>query len=175
MDNTNRIIIGNIIALIGCIIMVISGYIKSKEKTLILISVHQTFHMIANFVLGSFSGGIVNALSIPRNILAAKDKLKPIIKVIVIVPTVALSVIFNKIGLIGYLPIISTVLYTVFMDKLNPKNFKILTLITYLPWCIHDLYVKDYATFVFDILGMCTTTIAIIRIQSDIKKNNAEN
>ena len=159
-----NLIIGNILSLIGCTIMVASGYIKSKQKTLIWQTVHIVFNTAACFTLGAYSGAIVNALSIPRNILAYKDKLKLPLKLVILALSLSLSIIFNKNGWIGYLPLISTVAYILLMDKVSDIPFKILIVATCVLWGLHDFLVQDYVAAAFDAGCTITSSIAIFRL-----------
>lgn len=162
-----NLLIGNIVALIASILMVIGGYIKSKEKTLFVQTIQITLNTISCFVLGAISGSVVNLLSIPRNILAYKNKLTFPIKLIILLSTTTLSIYVNKNGIIGYLPIISTIIYILLMDKLKEDHFKMLIIFTLILWGIHDFMVKSYVSSIFDVISIITSFIAIYRIRKD--------
>ena len=160
-----NVVIGNIIALVASIIMVASGYMTSKQKTLFWQTVQIALNSISCFFLLAFSGGIVNTLSIPRNILAYKNKLNLPVKVVIWLLTVTLSIKFNTNGWIGYLPIISTTVYIFLMDKLKDSKFKALIIFTLVLWGIHDVCVQNYVQFAFDMACIVTSAIAIFKIQ----------
>lgn len=63
------LIIGNIIGLIGSIVMVIGGNIKDKNKALTTQTIQLIILGISNVILGSISGLIINLISVVRNIL----------------------------------------------------------------------------------------------------------
>ena len=59
---------------------------------------------------------------------------------------------FNNLGFIGILPIISAVAYTLFMDTKDIIKFKYLTIFIMFLWGTYDLYVKSYSSAVFDFM-----------------------
>ena len=167
--STERVIIGNAIILIASIIMVASGYLKSKERTLYWQTIQIGLSAVSCFVLGAISGGIVNLLAIPRNILGYKDKLTSSAKVVLLMVTSTLSIYFNVNGVIGYLPLVVSVSYILLMDKLKDDKFKMLIIATMVLWAIHDFYMKSYVSVVFNIGNIVTSSIAIYRIKNDEK------
>lgn len=161
-----HIVIGNIISFIAAIIMVASGYIKSKEKTILWQAVQICFNTLACFILGAYSGAVTNLISVPRNVLAYRNKLGWWWKSAFIVITALLTLLFNQSGWIGWIPILSAVPYTYLMDRLKPVPFKALIVYTCVIWCIYDILVLNYVSAAFDISTMITSCIAIYRIRS---------
>ena len=164
-----QIIVGNIIALIASVIMVYSGYIKEKKKILYFQTVQIALSVVSNIVLGGITGAIINAISCIRNILCYKEKLNTIAKIILIVLAIGLSLAFNNIGLIGLLPVVSTVTYILLMNTKNVIKFKYLIIFTMVLWFIYDVYIKSYTSACFDFLTIVTNIISIVQIN---KKNN---
>ena len=166
-----KVLIGNIIALIASIIMVYYGLVKNKKKILFLQLIQLILCVISNIILSSFSGAIINALSCVRNVLAYKDKFGKKEKTIIIVLSTVLSVIFNNIGFIGLLPVISMITYICFMDTKDILNFKLLIIFTLLMWGIHDFYIKSYTSSIFNFVSIFTNGIAILQLSyKDLKK-----
>lgn len=58
-----QIVIGNIIALIAAILMVLAGLQKKKRKILFIQIIQIALSVISNLVLGGYTGAIINALS----------------------------------------------------------------------------------------------------------------
>ena len=69
-----NVVLGNIISLAGCIIMILIGFIKSKQKIMFAQCVQFTLQGISHMVLGGVSGAIGCAVSILRNIVFSKVK-----------------------------------------------------------------------------------------------------
>lgn len=162
-----QLVIGNIIALIASILMVYSGTIKKKKKVLYVQSVQIGLFVISNLVLNGISGAIINAISFVRNILCYKDKLGMKEKIAITVLSIVLTIYFNNLGLIGLLPLISTIVYLWLMTIKDIKKFKMLIIFTMILWCIYDFTIQSYTAFIFDVLTILTNIISIIKIKGD--------
>lgn len=160
------IIVGNIIALIASILMVYSGVIKQKKKIIYVQTIQIGLLVISNFVLGGFTGAIINALSFIRNILCYKNKLGMKEKIIIIMLSLILSLTFNNLGIIGLFPLIGSVTYILFMDIKNVIKFKILTIFTTAIWLIYDINIKSYTSAIFDVMFIIANIIAIFQLKT---------
>ena len=160
-----QIIIGNIIALIASILMVLAGLQKKKKKILFIQIIQIALSVISNLVLGGYTGAIINALSCVRDILCYKDKMGTREKIIIIILAVGLSLIFNNLGWIGLLPLIATVVYISFMNTKDVVKFKLLIIFSMVMWLIHDLYINSYTSGVFDFASIIANLIAIWQIK----------
>ena len=163
-----RLIVGNIIALLASLLFAYSGILKKKQKILIVQIIQKALSTISNIILKGYSGAIVHAISLIRNIICYYDKLSFIVKVIISLLTIILTFIFNNVGIIGILPLISSLIYLWFMDTKDIIKFKYLMLITIILWGIYDLTIKSYTSFAFNVFSGITTLISIVQI----KKNN---
>lgn len=166
----NTILIANAIALIASLLMVYTGYIKKKEKILFFQTIQIGLSVISNLILGGITGAIINALGLIRNILCYKEKLNKIAQIILIVLSILLGVYFNNLALIGLLPIISNVVYIVFMNIKDVIKFKYLIIFTMTMWLVYDIYIMSYTSAVFDLGTMIANIIAVIQI----KRNKGE-
>lgn len=160
-----QIIIGNIIALIGSLLMVYSGTIKQKKKILIVQTIQIGLYIISNLILGGITGAIINALSFVRNVLYYKDKLGKKEKLIISILAITLSLLFNNLGIIGLLPLISTVVYIWLMSIKDVIKFKKLIIFTMILWFIYDLVIKSYSSAVFDFMNIIANVISIIQLK----------
>ena len=78
----NTIILGNIIALFGSIVMVMIGFLKKKEQIIIAQCIQCGFIGLANLVLGGISGFATNCFTILRNCISFKIEFTKKIKII---------------------------------------------------------------------------------------------
>ncbi len=163
------IIIANIIGLIASIIMVYIGIIKNKKKIIFIELIDMFLLTISNIMLGGITAAIINILSIIRNALCYKDHLFLKEKIILTILSIILSIKFNNLGIIGYLPLISNITYIWTMNTKNIIKFKYIIIFTMLLWSIHDLAIKSYSIFIFDILTIITNIIGIIRVKKGAK------
>lgn len=159
------LVIGNIIALIASIIMVYSGIIKHKKKILYVQSIQIGLSVISYLFLMGIPGAIISALNFVRNILCYNNKLNITNKIIITVLAIVLIMLFNNLGLIGLLPLVSTIVYLWFMTIKDVTKFKILIIFTMILWSIYDFKIQSYTSCLFDIFTIITNLIAIIRIK----------
>ena len=163
------LIIGNLIALIASLLMLYSGYIKKKEKIIFVQTIQIGLLVVSNIVLGGISGAIINAISLIRNILCYKDKLNKIWKIVLIILTASLTLLFNNLGFVGLLPLVSTVAYIWLMDMKDVINFKYLIIFTMTMWLIYDIYIMAYTAAIFDFGTIIANIISILQIKKKIK------
>lgn len=160
-----QVVIGNIIALIASILMVLAGLQKKKKKILFIQIIQIALSVISNLVLGGYTGAIINALSCVRDILCYKDKMGTKEKIIIIILAVGLSLAFNNLGWIGLLPLIATVVYISFMNTKDVVKFKLLIIFSMVMWLIYDLYIKSYTSGIFDFMSVIANIVAIWQIK----------
>lgn len=159
-----KLIIGNIVALIVSLIMVYSGYLKQKKKILYVQTIQIGLSVLSNIILGGITGAIINAVSCIRNILCYKEKLRNITKIVLIIIAITLSLSFNNLGLIGLLPLISTIIYISLMNTQDIIKFKCLIILTMILWFVYDLYIKSYIFAGFDFMSIVVNIISIIQL-----------
>ena len=164
-----NIIIANIVALIASLLMVYTGIIKRKDIIVLVQTIQIGLSVLSNILLGGITGAIINAISCIRNILCYKEKLGSLAKILIIIASIIPSLIFNNLGFIGILPIISAVAYTLFMDTKDIIKFKYLTIFIMFLWGVYDLYIKSYSSAVFDFMTIIANIISVIRIISASK------
>ena len=164
------IIIGNIIALAGSLLMVYSGLLKKAKDVIFVQSIQVTLQAASNLVLGGISGAIVDLLNLVRNIIFYNNNLTNIVKIILTIRTIFLCVYLNNLGIIGDLPLIGAVLYLWLMDIPDPKKFKYLNIFVLFLWLIYDLYILSFASALFDFATIITNVIAVIKIQKNREK-----
>jgi len=163
------IFFGNLIAFIASILMVYSGVIKKKKKILYIQTMQIILSGLSNFVLGGITGVIINILSCIRNILCYHNKLKWKEKIIIVTLALILSLNFNNLGIIGLLPVVSIVIYTLYINIQDVVKFKMLIIFSMLLWFVYDLYINAYVAAIFDFMSIITNIISVININNKKK------
>ena len=166
-----NLIIGNIIALIASLIMVYSGILKNKKKILYFQTIQIGLSVVSNIILQGISGAIINAINLIRNILCYKEKLDIKEKIIITLLATILIFKFNNLGILGFLPLISTITYTWLMNIKDVKKFKILIAFTTFLWFVYDLSIKSYTSAIFDAMTVIGNIVTIF----DVKKIKLKN
>lgn len=161
-----NILIGNIIALVASLIMVYTGILKNKKKIIYLQTVQIGLSVISNIVLGGISGAIINGISCIRNVLCYKGMLTTMFKILIVIISIILTLLFNNLGIIGLLPLISIVVYTLFMDTKKVITLKLLIIFTMIMWLLYDFYIKSYTSSLYDLLTIITNVIALNQLRN---------
>ena len=164
----NLLLIGNAISMVGCLIMVLIGFLKKKNQILIAQCVQCLFMGIGNLVLGGVSGFVCNIVTIIRNLVFVKFRNTTFLKVFFIVLQFVLSFGSLSAGFISWLPLIAAALFTWCMDTKSAARLKICILCTQIMWLIYDLYYLNYVASAFDVMTMVSNVIGLYMVR---KKN----
>ncbi len=155
-------LIANLIALVGCIIMVLTGLIKSKSKILIAQNVQMGMQGIAHAMLGAYSGMLSCIIGITRNFVTLKRELTLSLKLIFIGAQALLTLLFgNPTFFLNWFPLISNSIYIATLDSKNIIVIKISIMISTACWIIFDFYYQNYSSFAFDVLTVASNLIGI--------------
>ena len=125
--NTISVILGNGCSLLAMVTDSISSTRKTAKGVLLMQSLSQLIYCIGTILLKGYSGAVQNLVSILRNFVAIRKISSPLIEWILVALGVALGLLFNNLGLIGYLPVVANLQYTlaVFKFKDNERALKI--------------------------------------------------
>ena len=125
--NTISVILGNGCSLLAMVTDSISSTRKTAKGVLLMQSLSQLIYCIGTILLKGYSGAVQNVVSILRNFVAIRKISSPLIEWILVALGVALGLLFNNLGLIGYLPVVANLQYTlaVFKFKDNERALKI--------------------------------------------------
>ncbi len=159
------VVIGNIIGFIASVLMVTTGFIEGKKNILFVQTIQIALQTLSNLVLKGIPGVITNALGLLRNIICYKGKLGTGWKIILTAASIIIPAIFNNLGLIGFLPVISTVVYIWLMNTKNVIHFKLLIIFTAVMWMTYELNIMLYTSAVFNFMTIIANIISIIRIK----------
>lgn len=156
------LIIGNILAFIASILMVYTGTLNNRKKIIFIQTIYTLMFTLGDLLLAGYSGAIVNMISIIRNILSYNDKLGTIQKIILIICALITTIMFNNLGFIGILPLLSMIMYILFMNTKNVNKFKLIIIFSSILWVIYDFTIKLYVSSIFDVLTILSALITIL-------------
>ena len=158
------VLAANIISFIGSLIMVSIGFIKERKHILTAQCVQWVIMGISNLMLGGVTGLIANLVSIFRNLYSLRRDLTRPVKYAFIALQIAASAPFNKLGLLGWLPVFAAISFTLFLDVKDERILKCAIIFGQILWAIFDFSLKNYAAFAFDLFTCVSTLIGIWRI-----------
>ena len=157
------IIIGNIISFAAAIFTALSSLSKDTFKVYIFQMVQCLLLAIASIFFMSWSGIATLLICSFRNYLAAREKLSFQITVILLVLLVILGIFVNNRGLIGWIIIIATAIYTIGMYLVhNEIPIKINISINLILWIIYECFILDFSSLIMDLIALVLAVISII-------------
>ena len=154
----------------------VSGTRTKRTQILGIQILSQVFYGVGSIILKGYSGTVQNAVAILRNLAAMKNIKSKVLEWALVVLGVALGIVFNNRGLIGWLPIVANLEYSlaVFQFKTNEKLLKIAFIINMLMFVVFSLSIKNYVGTVGNLVVAVTTAIALYRESrktANIKEN----
>lgn len=157
----NVVVIANMISIIGCILMVGVGFLQKKQQILLVQCVQLSFLAAANLLLGAMTGFVSGVIGIVRNLIFARFENTGMLKVVFILAQVSLSLSVGIHRVIDWFPIVSTVLFTWFLDTKSEVRLKLVMIAAQTLWLIYDFVYLNYVTCVFDGLTVFSNFIGI--------------
>ena len=161
----STVIIGN--ASSGCAMITdsVSGTLKTQKSILILQTVSQFFFMLSSIVLKGYSATVQNAVAIVRNIVAMKGKTSRSVEFIFIAAPVILGLFLNNRGVIGLLPVMASLEYSiaVFRYETQPVKLKLAFIVYNLMFTVFDVAVLNFVGSIAGIVIITTTVISVVK------------
>ncbi|MBR3611459.1 MAG: YgjV family protein [Oscillospiraceae bacterium] len=164
-----NILLGNIVSLLGCTVMVFIGFIKNKDRYIIFQTLQFGLNALSHFLLGGFGGCIASLVSVARNIIIAKWKCSPAIKIALIAVQAALSVSTITLNPITWIPIIAAGMFTWNIDTKDAMWFKWVIIITLIMWAVYDIYHHNYVSVWFSAFTVISNSISMVKIHKERK------
>lgn len=152
------LILGNLLSLCAVVCLAIS-VVKKNKKSLIAWQVSDTaFFVASTLVLRSYSAVVTNSVSLLRNLCAYYGKLNKALAIFFCGIIVVIGLYLNNRGVIGWLPIIASVQYTIclYVTK-NEQQMRWALVFNLMFWFIHDTYIQAYPAALND-LGLSAWT-----------------
>ena len=159
------ILIANIIDFIASMVQIYSGTIKDKGNILLFQILQLGIQTISMLLCGAIPGAISNVLSCIRNYLCYKNIFTWPIKIILIVLSFILTILFNNQGLLGYLPFVVCTVYVLLMDIKDPVKFKLLVTLTFVPWVFYFFIIKSYTGAFFAAATVITNFYTLTKMK----------
>ncbi|MBQ7064940.1 MAG: YgjV family protein [Firmicutes bacterium] len=173
MTETAVIIIGNILTLCAMITDSISGTRKKNKEILGVQIISQFFYGTSSALLKGYSSTMQNVVAVLRNLAAIRNMKSKALEWTLIVLGVVLGVAFNNLGLVGWLPIIANLEYSiaVFQFKNNERNLKTAFLISLVMYAVFCGFIMNYVGIATNLIVAATTLISMIRAKKKEQKS----
>ena len=167
----NNIIIGNIISFISAAFLAVSCVVKNRKHIFILQFLNCAILAIASYFFGSYAAISTLILCCIRNIFIAKDKYTAKVMTVILVLVIVLGLLTNNRGLIGLLPVMATVEYTIccYLIK-DVHKTRISIFVNETIWVIYSLLVLDFSTALTDII-VIAVDLAVLFKKPKVKEH----
>ena len=161
----NEVIVGNVCSLCAMVTDSISGTRKKRSQILGVQMISQIFYGAGSIILKGYSSTAQNVVSILRNLAAIKNVKYKAVEWILIALGVVLGVVFNNRGLLGWLPIVANLEYSIAMFRFreNEKGLKISFVVNAVMYSCFNFIILNVVGGVACIVVAVTTVISLIR------------
>lgn len=167
----DTLVLGNIVALAGSVIMVLTGLIKGKRGILAAQCVMFVLLAAANLILGGVSGAVVDGISIIRNVLCFLVPFTALWKVGFIAIFFGMALISPVLGLTerltlpDLLPAIGSSVFTWCMGSDDGVRLKCAIIVGQAMWSCYDLTIRNYTALAFDVMTIISNIIGILMLR----------
>ncbi len=158
---------GNLVSMVGCVLMVAIGFVRKKERILALQCVQFGILGLGNLILGAYSGFISGMVSVLRNLIFPWVNGGLGLKLVFIAAQVVLTTMAGWAGIISLLPLCAGILFTWFIDTKSDMQLKAVIIVGQVLWGIYDFHYRNLVAFSFDLLTIVTNFIAVILLKRD--------
>ena len=159
------ILAGNICSLCAMVTDSVSGTRKKRSQILGIQIISQFFYGAGALVLKGYSGTAQNAVAVFRNLAAMKEIRSKILEWMLIALGVVLGMVFNNRGLIGWLPIVANLEYSVAVFRFQNKEklLKLAFILNMLLFVVFSFAIKNYVGTVGNLVVAVTTAASLIK------------
>lgn len=164
MDTTS-LIIGNLCTLMAMGSNAISATRKTKNGILWSQSVSQLIYLSSALILRGYSAAVQNVVSIVRNLAAIRNIRNAWLEWFLVGLAAVLGIVFNNRGLIGLLPVIGNLQYTIVIFRLRDKDraLKLSFWISTLCFAIFNIAICNFVGAASDLVVLITTGIVLLK------------
>ena len=160
----NLVVMANLVSMIGCVMMVGVGFLQKKRTILLVQCVQFGFLAAGNLLLGAMTGFISGLVSIARNLLFLKWENTRLMKIAFVAVQLVLSLSVGINGLVDWLPVLSAVLFTWFLDVKSEVRLKLVMIAAQSMWLVYDFVYLNYVTCAFDAMTVVSNAIGIVML-----------
>ena len=161
----NEIIVGNVCSLCAMVTDSVSGTRKKNSQILGIQMISQVFYGAGSIILKGYSSTAQNIVAILRNLAAMKNIKSKVIEWILILLGIVLGILFNNRGLLGWLPIVANLEYSIAMFRFrdNEKGLKASFIINMLMYCVFSVAILNYVGGISNLVVAFTTALSLYK------------
>ena len=167
--NAISVILGNACSLLAMITDSISSTRKTAKGVLLVQSLSQLIYCVGTILLKGYSAAVQNAVSILRNFVAIRKINSAVVEWSLVILGVALGIGFNNLGLIGFLPVVANLQYTlaVFKFKDNERALKISFAVCIGMFAVFNLVIYNFVGVASNLVVLGTTLVMLFKKRTE--------
>ncbi len=159
------VLIGNFFSLCAMISDSISGTRKKHSEIMAVQIVSQFFYAASSIALKGYSSTVQNAVAVFRNLAAIKNIKSRVLEWTLILAGVVLGILFNNRGLLGWLPVIANLEYSIAVFRFtdNEKALKLAFIVNMVMYAVFSLMIMNLVGAVSCSVIAFTTLTSLIK------------
>ncbi len=169
-----KIIIANGIVFVGCTLLVAAGASKSSVRTVVLQTIQLILSATANFLLGGYTGVVLNLVSIIRNGVVLKNKYTMPVRIGFVLLMIISGLLTNNRGILGYGIILGNAVFTACLGLKKEEILKLALAFCIMWWALYDFVNKNYVGTIFDIATFISSIVGYFRIRKKCELSESE-
>ena len=161
----NEVLIGNICSLCAMVSDSVSSVQKKHSRILAVQTLSQFFYAAGSIILKGYSSTVQNAVAVLRNIAAIKRIKSKTAEWTLILLGVVFGAVFNNRGLLGWLPIIANLEYSVAMFRFSDdvRLLKGAFILNSVMYAVFNFMIMNYVGAVACTVVINTTAAALVK------------
>ena len=167
--NAISVILGNACSLLAMVTDSISSTRKTAKGVLLVQSLSQLIYCVGTVLLKGYSGAVQNVVSILRNFVAIRKINSAFVEWSLVILGVGLGIGFNNLGLIGFLPVVANLQYTlaVFKFKDNERALKISFAVCIGMFAVFNLAIYNFVGVASNLVVLGTTLVMLFKKRTE--------
>ena len=171
MITVSRYLIANILSGICAVFTVYASWVPDKKVSYLVQVAQCLTYAVASVFFGMYATVATMILCAVRNGLNAYERFSLKLCIPFCIAIAVLSVAFNNSGLLGLIPCIATIIYSLgcclFSSLLSTK---INIFVDLFLWTVYDVLIKDIPSTLVDAAGAAVALIAFFRIRRALRE-----
>lgn len=160
-----EVIAGNICSLCAMVTDSISGTRRKHSQIMAFQIISQVFYAAGSIILKGYSSTVQNLVAILRNLAAIRNIRSKAAEWTLILLGVVLGIVFNNRGLIGWLPIIANLEYSVaifrFRDSVSRLKYSLI--LNVVMYGVFNVLIMNYIGAAANAVVIVTTSASLIK------------
>lgn len=158
-------IVGNLCSVFGMAADSFSASRKTAKGVLLFQSLGQFFYVIGSVALKGYSAAVQSVVAIMRNFAAIKNINSRPVEWTLTALGVVFGLAFNNLGIMGLIPVISNLQYTIviFKFKNSERILKISFMVNVAMFVIFNGVISNYVGVVSNSIVLITTAASLIK------------